>query len=93
MDYRIEKYNDNELQTDSIANKNRKLFANVLPNEQVPNKDPFTDVLPNMKTDFRTKSSTPSEADDDASEPLSGSKITFAYGGDKGVNEKQWGSS
>lgn len=93
MDYRKSKFNSLELNEASVANENRKPLANVMPNEQVPNKKVLNEVLPNQKSTFRVKSSTPSEAKDDESEPLSGSKITFAYGGDKGVNDKQWGSS
>lgn len=90
MDYRRETYNDNELQTDTIENKNRKILANVLPYEEVPNKPILDEGTPNYKTTFRDVNTTVDENTEDKIMP----GPVFAYGGtDKGVNDKQWGSS
>lgn len=83
MEFRKSNFNDLELQTDSVANKNRDPFSEVLPNNVVPNKDPLSDVLPNKKTTFRDQDTTVDENTGGYIMP----GTTFAYGGDKGVNK------
>ncbi len=87
-------FNNDELQMDTTVDANKPILQYVTEDVQTGLRNPFADALPNEKFTFRNHDVTVSDNMEGRSDPTPLGPVEFAYPGtDKGVNEKQWGSS